>query len=43
MEATTNDGNKKATCKVTVAEPETEEPENVEVDPNEEDADVSAE
>ncbi|MCO8297263.1 Ig-like domain-containing protein [Tetragenococcus halophilus] len=38
IEATTNDGNKKATCKVTVAEPG-----NVEVDPNEEDADVSAE
>ncbi|MCO8294507.1 Ig-like domain-containing protein [Tetragenococcus halophilus] len=34
IEATTNDGNKKATCKVTVAEPG---------DPNEEDADVSAE
>lgn len=40
---TTNDGNKKATCKVTVQEVAPEEPENVEVDPNEDSADVSAE
>lgn len=40
IEATSNDGGKKATCAVTVEE---QEPENVEVDPNEEDADVSAE
>lgn len=38
IEATSNDGGKKATCKVTVADPE-----NVEVDPNENDADVSSE
>lgn len=43
IEVTTNDGNKKATCKVTVQEVAPEEPENVEVDPNEDSADVSAE
>lgn len=42
---TTEDGNKTATCSVTVTEPETdpEKPENVEVNENEESADVSAE
>lgn len=46
IEVTTNDGNKKATCAVTVEteeEPTPEEPDNVEVEANENDADVSAE
>lgn len=45
IEATTNDGNKKATCKVIVEEQEQnpETPQNVEVEANENDADVSAE
>lgn len=45
IEATTNDGNKKATCKVTVEEQEQnpETPQNVEVEANKNDADVSAE
>lgn len=45
IEVTTNDGNKKATCKVTVEEQEQnpETPQNVEVEANENDADVSAE
>jgi uncharacterized protein YjdB len=46
IEVTTNDGNKKATCEVTVEaeeEPTPDEPDNVEVDPDEESADVNAE
>ncbi|MFQ3853405.1 Ig-like domain-containing protein [Staphylococcus sp. 2S1] len=46
IEVTTEDGNKKATCAVTVEteeEPAPEEPDNVEVEANENDADVSAE
>nr|CDL65132.1 hypothetical protein [Staphylococcus xylosus] len=46
IEVTTEDGNKKATCAVTVEteeEPAPDKPDNVEVEANENDADVSAE
>ncbi len=44
IEVTTEDGNKKATCKVTVEEQEQnpETPQNIEVEASENDADVSA-
>ncbi|MDN6414797.1 Ig-like domain-containing protein [Staphylococcus gallinarum] len=40
---TTNDGSKTATCNLTVSEATPEEPQNVNVDSNETDADVTAE
>ncbi|MDW8544423.1 Ig-like domain-containing protein [Staphylococcus sp. KG4-3] len=46
IEVTTNDGEKTAECEITVEaeeEPAPEEPDNVEVEANENDADVSAE
>ncbi|MFQ3889885.1 Ig-like domain-containing protein [Staphylococcus shinii] len=46
IEVTTNDGDKTAECEVTVEaeeEPTPDEPDNVEVDPDEESADVNAE
>lgn len=43
IEVTTKDGSKKATVVVTVAEDIPTDPENVAVEPNEDDADVSAE